>query len=97
MRRLALLTAGMILVVPLGSVGPAQADTPGCVTKGEFARAKKGMLKARVHRIFDTSGSETGLGDFETRHYDPCAAGGVVQVTYRDNGRLKSKSGNWIT
>ena len=96
MRRLALATAGVLLVT-IGPAAPTQADTPGCVTKGEFKRAKKGMTKAKVHRIFDTSGFETGLGDLETRHYDPCAAGGVVQVTYRDNGRLKSKSGSWIS
>ena len=90
------MTAG-ILLASVGPAAPVQADTPGCVTKAEFKRATKGMLKARVHRIFDTEGFKTGLGDLETRHYSPCAAGGVVQVTYRDNGRLKAKSGNWIS
>jgi hypothetical protein len=96
MRRLALATAAALLL-STAPLGPAQADTPGCVTKGEFKRAKKGMKQVRVHRIFDTSGFDTGLGDLETRHYDPCAAGGIVQVVFRDNGRLKSKSGNWIS
>lgn len=96
MRRVALATAGVLLLT-MGPGAPAQADTPGCVTKGEFKRAKKGTPKAKVHRIFDTEGFDTGLGDLETRHYDPCNAGGVVQVTYRANGRLKSKSGSWIS
>jgi hypothetical protein len=32
-----------------------------CVTRAEFRRAKRGMIKRRVHRIFDTRGRRTSL------------------------------------
>jgi hypothetical protein len=95
MKQLALMTAGAVLV-SLAPAGPAQADTPGCVTKAEFGRVHNGMPKKKVHRIFDARGSLTGLGPPEIRHYEPCKAAGIVQVAYNSNGRVESKSGNWI-
>jgi hypothetical protein len=96
-KRQTVMMAGGLLISLASPAAPAQADTPGCVTKPEFSRVQTGMLKEGVHRIFDTRGSLTGLGTSEIRHYKPCKAAGVVQVTYRSNGRVESKSGTWIT
>jgi hypothetical protein len=44
------------LTMTLAPAPTASADTPRCVTRGEFDRVQHGMRKARVHRIFDTRG-----------------------------------------
>ena len=95
MKRLILITAG-VLLTSVATTTPAQADTPGCVTKGEYRNVHKGMTKKRVHRIFDTRGVRTAFTTSEIRHYKPCNAYGTVQVSYRD-GRLIAKSGQWIS
>lgn len=76
----------------------AEADTPGCVSKREFNRVSVGMAQARVHRIFDTAGEQTGLGAPNVLYYyKSCrSAGGVVQVTYDSNLRVVGKSGYWF-
>ena len=83
----------LMLAVPAQS----QAAAAGCVTKAEFRDVKLGMREARVHEIFGTAGSATGLGGENTiRHYSPCRAGGVIQVVFNPRGRVVSKSGSWI-
>lgn len=90
-------------------VGPqASADTPGCVTRAEWRTIYMspdgydngpgtGGTRARVHRVFDTSGTRTWFyGDDPTfqaqvRKYRKCSSGGRYSVTYH---RYKS-SGQW--
>ena len=62
-----------------GAASPASAevDHRPCVSNGEFKAAKNGMLKSRVHQIFDSYGKRTsfysGGGDrYESREYNPC-------------------------
>ncbi len=65
-----------LLVAGLGAVTPAQADTPGCVTRSEFKLVKHGSTKAKVHRVLDTTGKQTyyysGYGRWESREYKSC-------------------------
>jgi hypothetical protein len=59
-RKFGSVLAGTVLVSGVVLVGsPAQADTPGCVTKTEFRSVEHGWKKARVHRVFDTRGHQT--------------------------------------
>jgi hypothetical protein len=52
------LTAGVMLIATLMfDVGPAAADTPGCVTRAEYGRVRDGMTRGKVHDIFDTNGT----------------------------------------
>jgi hypothetical protein len=79
---------------------PAQAHDGGksrCVTQHEWHHAKRGMRKARVHRIFDSRGRfyDGGAGGF-TREYQPCNWGGGTDVrlfvTYNGStGRVAEK------
>jgi hypothetical protein len=78
-----------VAVVGLPTV--ASADTPGCVTKREFARVNHGMTKARVARIFDTHGKQTSFftvgGDsYEGRSYRAChhASYAIVSIDYKN-------------
>jgi hypothetical protein len=73
-----LLIAACVLVTSTALAAPAQAETPGCVTQYELYLAKRGMTKAQVHRIFDTTGVVThsfvtpGYGYDEYRSYRKC-------------------------
>ena len=80
---LSLLTlVGVIGLFPM----PAQADTPGCVTRPEFRRMELGMRQARVRVIFDAHGQQIEEHNAsETFAYDTCSNRGVVFVTYRHN------------
>lgn len=78
-----LIAAGLTL----GTAPAAVADTPGCVTKGEYKKVRKGMTVAKVHRIFDTKGKVTASGSsagsrWQFREYDPCVGDGWVDVDY---------------
>ena len=66
----------MAVVVSTNGVvnqSPAQADTPGCVTKREFLNTPRGTPIRRVHRIYDTHGwfIDGGAGGF-ARGYRFC-------------------------
>ena len=56
-------TAATILAAALMGVAlpaTAHADTPRCVSRHEYDRIAKGMTMTKVHKIFDTEGTETG-------------------------------------
>jgi hypothetical protein len=66
----AALLVGLLAIVPTAATASpltqvqAHAQAKGknsCVTRAEFRRAKRGMIKRRVHRIFDTRGRRTSL------------------------------------
>ncbi len=66
----ALLGGGLV-----AATAPAQADTPGCVSKPKVRRIEKGMTKKHVHRIFDTAGRfADGAAGGYTRGYRYCVA-----------------------
>ena len=78
-------------------IAAAPAQSAGCVTPKEFARAKAGMSMSQVHRIFGTKGRESarteGYGiTIVIRDYDACTQFGAVSVLY-ENGVLSTKSG----
>lgn len=95
-RRAAMLTTcAAMMAVPTAIAAPAEAAT-GCVTQREFAKVKKGMAKAKVHRVFGTKGKRDAIarsGGYtsEVRSYRSCAAYGAVAVSFL-NGRLAAKS-----
>ena len=96
MHRIAVTTL-IAALVTAGASTPADADTPRCVSRHEFDRVARGMTMTKVHKIFDTEGSETGLGaPNEVRHYDTCGGGGMVQVVFSPRDRLLSKTGNFF-
>lgn len=87
--------AGVALVAPLMLVvGPAGADTPGCVTHAEYRHVHHGMTRGRVHDIFDTSGTSLfenpGVVHNSAREYRMCSAwraatsDSKVQVQYNN-------------
>jgi hypothetical protein len=75
----AISTVGMVSLAPV-----VAADTPGCVTRAEFARIDIGVTKRRVHAIFDTAGRfGDGFAGGYTRAYRSCARPHVlVNVWY---------------
>lgn len=81
----------------LTAIPTTQAQAEGCVTQGEFRRAKNGMSKSSVAAVFGTRGHRDAIarsGDYvsEVRSYTACSAYGAVAVSYL-NGRLTAKSG----
>ena len=87
-----------IATVLVGMSGTgASADTPGCVSRGEYAKVTEGMKKAKVHGIFDTKGGRVGIstdGSYEMRSYPACTQYGVVHVGYTD-GKLSINADNF--
>jgi hypothetical protein len=104
-RRLVAVTAAALLAAPAVFVAAAPAaqaanKTPGCVTKAEYKKAKKGMTKAKVKKIFGTGGkqlSTASAGGFraEVRNYKTCVEFGSVAITF-GNGKLDVKAGVFI-
>jgi hypothetical protein len=87
------LTIGLLGLSPVGHADAANR----CVTKAEYRKVNDGMRKARVHRIFDTSGRRTVLiGSYERRVYKTCIhpSSGFVRVVYV-SGHVDSKSAMW--
>jgi hypothetical protein len=89
-----MLVLGGSLLLPTQS---AMADSPGCVTEGEYLRVADGMTKTRVHNRFDTTGTfaDGGAGGY-AREYPRCHSdNGTVIVEYADPpegpGRVASK------
>lgn len=58
---LAALAAALVTVL-VQFHAPAQADTDGCVSRGEYGNVHVGMTKTRVARIFDTGGRRADWG-----------------------------------
>ena len=92
--------AGSLLAIPTAS-----ADTPGCVTRAEYRKVQKGDTKARVHRIFDTTGhretiAHSGRYRTEIRSYDTCSPYSAVSIAWDKTGtspwRLSGKSAVWV-
>ena len=91
---------GVVVLAP-----PAQADTPGCVTKTEFRAVKKGDKKMRVHRIFDTRGEfADGFAGGYTRWYPSCRAvasggsdaGAYVSYQWLKDGTFRVVEKRWV-
>ena len=91
---LSALAIGMALVTVVAPA--AQADTPGCVTKGEFDRVHNGMRISRVHRVFDTAGHvDVHVGNLSVRKYRTSPRHSAVSVTFR-RGHVSAKVGIFI-
>lgn len=91
-----LLIALLGLLFPIGLIVatevPASADTPGCVSDGEYQNTDPGEKMSDVHARYDTDGwlVDTTFGDgyrYQHRQYVKCAAsdafGNRVNVQYR--------------
>lgn len=82
------------------SAVPASADTPGCVSRAEYRSVSKGMGKAKIAAVFDTTGSRmayvvSGGNNAETRSYRTCLQYSSVIVLF-SNGRLSTKAATWV-
>lgn len=86
---------GLAVTAPTADATTDRLAAAPCVSKKEFRQVKKGFTKARVHRIFGTSGTfvdrQRGV---EARGYKGCTTYGAVGVAYR-NGRLIGKNAMW--
>lgn len=80
MKRLAL-TVAAILLSAFATAVPAQADTPGCVTRAEYRHVHKGMTKERVHRIFDARAHRAE--GIDTFYYNTCKPNHFVLIEFR--------------
>jgi hypothetical protein len=88
------------LVLAVASIGviapPADAGNSRCVTRAEYRAVHNGMLKGRVHRIFDTRGhrvafAQTRRFTSEVRSYRACSRRTAVSVSYA-NRRVSAKA-----
>lgn len=96
MRRYATLLLSTALL-SAGATSAAVADTPRCVSRHEYGKVATGMSMTRVHKIFDTAGTKTGLGAPNSLYYyDTCTGRGVVQVIYNDSLKVVSKNGRFF-
>lgn len=89
-----------LVIAAGGFAAPAQA-TEGCVTKTEYRSVTKGYSKAKVTRIFDTSGKRLSYatsGGFtaEVRTYKTCQRFSSVSINY-SNGHLAAKAAVWVS
>lgn len=87
-------TAFGAVAVPAGAAAPESAAAPsaaakGCVTRAEYRKVKKGMPKAKVHKIFGTAGKRSTIaplpngGSVEGRGYKVCGnPRGAVGVSF---------------
>lgn len=99
--------AAVLAIVPTVAAGslliaamPASADTLGCATRAEYRTISKGMSKARVASILDTSGKRmsyvvSGSNTAEMRNYRTCLAYSSLVILY-SNGRLANKAATWV-
>lgn len=97
------LAGGTVAFVPTAS---AANKTPGCVTKAEYKKAKKGMTKAHVKNIFGTGGkrearaSSGGYVD-EIRSYKTCSKWSAVAISFEKKPGhklvLAAKSAVWVS
>jgi hypothetical protein len=82
MAALAAMILAALIAAPIAS-----ADTPNCVTRGEFSRIHKGDSLNRVARIFDTRGKRVSISVYgghksQIRQYRPCRNDSLVQVSF---------------
>ena len=97
MRRTAV-TSLVVALMSLGTTVPAHSDTPGCVSRHEYDRIAKGMTMTKVNNIFDTAGTNTGLGGQNPLYYyRTCAKNSQVQVSFNSRNRVVSKAANWFS
>lgn len=70
MKRLLALT---LVALTCTTAVPAVADTPGCVSHGEFDNMERFLSTGQVAGRFDTNGTYLGSGDDRFRRgYDAC-------------------------
>jgi hypothetical protein len=82
MAALAAMILAALIAAPIAS-----ADTPNCVTRGEFSRIHKGDSLNRVARIFDTRGKRVSISVYgghksQIRQYRTCRKDALVQVSF---------------
>lgn len=85
MKKKVALTA--MILAALTAAPIASADTPSCVTRGEFSRIHKGDSLNRVARIFDTRGTQVSSALYrghksQIRQYRACRKNSLVQVSF---------------
>ena len=88
-----LFVMGSMFAAPL----PATADTAGCVVRAEYRQVHNGLSRARVHRIFDTSGRVNSIASgHEARTYRAChrPRRSFVSVHF-SNGQVIAKFSVW--
>ena len=67
-------------------VGPAQADTPNCVTLAEFNTVIVGQRMSYVHHVWDDTGwVATKNNQYQFRFYKSCNPDYEVTASYYKN------------
>ena len=101
MRRLVLIVAllvGLVAPATLTATSASAANgTPGCATKAEYAKVKKGMSPAKVKKIFGTNGKVTYsyIGSYVfslSREYKPCSPFNEMSSVSVDFDKKKRKA-----
>ncbi len=98
-RRIAASAVGALLVTGLGAVtAPAQADTPGCVSRNEFRIVEKGWTKSRVDRLFDAGGKTSSQGyGYKYQEYKTCTSRwGFVSVDFQHRNGVWRVVGKYV-
>lgn len=108
----AVLLSGTVALTPAASAtAPASTvsaanRTPGCVTKSEYKKAKKGMTEKKIKQIFGTNGkreARASSGGYvsEIRSYRTCSEFSVVVISFeKEPGgklRLDAKDAVWVS
>jgi hypothetical protein len=105
LQAIALCAATFAGVLILPSQAVADPGSPGCVTRAEYGKVRKGMTQGQVHATFGTAGKRSAKatsGGFvsEIRTYKTCSAFSTVAVSYSANPggplRLSAKSAVWV-
>ncbi len=77
----------------------ATSSRAGCVDRGEYRAAKKGMSPAKIKRMFGTNGtrdaiSQGGGHKVEIRSYRACTRFGAVSLSFT-NDKMDDKVAVW--
>jgi hypothetical protein len=101
MSRLGSLVVAIVISASLGTAvvaaGPADAQTPGCVSHREVRQVQDhAFTKLRVHRIFETRGRiREADRQSQSRIYRGCEDGWHVWADYRWDGNAFRLWGIW--
>jgi hypothetical protein len=101
---LAAVVCGMTISAPAAQADPG---SPGCVTRVEYNKARKGMTQSGIHAMFGTAGKRmsraTSAGYVaEVRSYPVCRSQfSTIAISWSSNPgqplRLSAKSAVWVS
>jgi hypothetical protein len=103
-RKVLAVAALVVVGATVAAADASAADTPGCVTRGEYRSVHRGDSMSRVHRIFDTerrmSIATSGGYASQVRTYRTCSRLSSVAASFSKRPgrawRLDAKSAVWV-